>query len=154
LEAILMSRCSRGLAVALLSSVAVLSACGHTATVAAPSETPVQLTAVAGSDLKSVTLSEQSEARLAISITQVAAAEGAPAGQLQVPYSAIVYDESGGTWVFTPTAPRTYLRQPVTVDHIAGSVAVLSAGPAVGTPVVAVGSQELLGAEYDISGEG
>jgi hypothetical protein len=46
------------------------------------------------------------------------------------------------------------VREPVAVDHIAGDVAVLSAGPAVGALVVTEGSQELLGAEYDISGEG
>ena len=71
-----------------------------------------------------------------------------------MPYAGIVYDEQGGTWVYTPTGPNTYVRQRVKVDHIAGTVAVLSEGPAAGSEVVTEGSQELLGAEYEISGEG
>jgi hypothetical protein len=154
LEAILMSHLSRGSSAALLvASALLLSACGHATVDAPPADSPVQVSPVPGSDLKSVALSEQSSARLGIrtaSVTLTAAA----AGLRQVPYSAIVYDEQGATWTFVPTARRTYVREPVAVDHIAGDVAVLSAGPAVGTLVVTEGSQELLGAEYDISGEG
>ena len=51
------------------------------------------------------------------------------------------------------TAARTYVRQPITIAAILGSTAVLSSGPPVGAAVVTVGAAELLGTEYDISGE-
>jgi len=154
LEANLMSHRSRFSAALLVASALLLSACGQATLDAPPADSPVQLSPVPGSDVKSVALSEQSSARLGIRTAPVTPAAAAAAGLRQVPYSAIVYDEQGATWTFVPTAPRTYVREPVAVDHIAGDVAVLSAGPAVGALVVTEGSQELLGAEYDISGEG
>ena len=45
------------------------------------------------------------------------------------------------------------MRQPITVTVIRGDVALIAAGPAVGARVVTVGSAELLGTEYNISGE-
>jgi hypothetical protein len=51
------------------------------------------------------------------------------------------------------TAARTYERKPITVTDIDGAVALLSVGPPAGTPVVTVGAAELLGTEYNISGE-
>ena len=65
----------------------------------------------------------------------------------------MVYDTDGSTWTYVNTAARTYERKPVTVTDIEGAVAPLSAGPAAGTPVVTVGAAELLGTEYNISGE-
>jgi hypothetical protein len=155
LEAILMSHLSRGSSAALLvASALLMSACGHATSAAPAADSPVQVSPVPGSDVKTVALSEQASARLGIRTAPVTTAAAVAAGQREVPYSAIVYDEQGATWTFVPTAPRTYVREPVAVDHIAGDVAVLTAGPAVGALVVTEGSQELLGAEYDISGEG
>jgi len=51
------------------------------------------------------------------------------------------------------TTARTYVRQPVTIAAISGNIALLSAGPPAGARVVTVGSAELLGTEYNISGE-
>jgi hypothetical protein len=68
-------------------------------------------------------------------------------------YAAVVYDRDGSSWAYTATGPTVFLRKPITVDYITGDVAVLTRGPAAGTPVVVVGSAELLGVEYDISGE-
>jgi hypothetical protein len=70
-----------------------------------------------------------------------------------IPYSAVVYDTDGSTWTYANTAARTYVRKPITIAAIKGGVAVLSVGPPVGTAVVTVGAAELLGTEYDISGE-
>lgn len=64
-----------------------------------------------------------------------------------VPWSAVVFDVHGGTWVYAQTAPRTFVRRRVVVRYTAGADAVLAAGPALGTPVVAEGGQELFGAE-------
>jgi hypothetical protein len=70
-----------------------------------------------------------------------------------IPYSAVVYDNDGSTWAFVNTGPRTFVRQRITVGAIQGSTAVLTAGPAPGAAVVTVGAPELLGTEYNISGE-
>lgn len=64
-----------------------------------------------------------------------------------VPWSAVVFDVHGGTWVYAQTAPRTYARRRVVVLYTAGDDAVLASGPAAGTRVVARGGQELFGAE-------
>lgn len=149
-----MSHLSRRCAAALLASAVLLGGCGHAVDTPPAGDPPVQLTAVPGTGLKSVTLSTEAADRIGIKTTPVTAVPGGAAGQLQLPYAAIVYDEQGGTWVYAPTGPNTYVRQPVKVDHIAGAVAVLAAGPAAGSAVVTEGSQELLGAEQEISGEG
>ena len=70
-----------------------------------------------------------------------------------IPYSAVVYDTDGSTWTYVNTTGRTFVRDRITVAAIEGHSALLSAGPAVGARVVTVGAPELLGAEYDISGE-
>ena len=70
-----------------------------------------------------------------------------------MPYSAVVYDTDGSTWTYVNTAARVYQRKPITVTEIDGDIAQLSAGPPVGTAVVTVGAAELLGTEYNISGE-
>lgn len=66
---------------------------------------------------------------------------------LTVPWSAVVYDVHGSTWVYAQAAPRTYARKRVVVRHTAGEDAVLATGPAAGTNIVAHGGQELFGAE-------
>jgi hypothetical protein len=70
-----------------------------------------------------------------------------------IPYSAVIYDNDGSTWTFVRIGARTYLRERITVASIEGSVAVLTQGPAPGAAVVTVGAPELLGTEYNISGE-
>jgi hypothetical protein len=65
----------------------------------------------------------------------------------------VVYDTDGSSWTYVEIAADTYVRQPITVTLIRGDVALMSAGPAVGAQVVTVGSAELLGTEYNISGE-
>jgi hypothetical protein len=74
-----------------------------------------------------------------------------PAAALTVPWSAVVYDYFGGTWVYVKVADHTYSRQRVLVRHVTGDTAVLDDGPAVGKPVVAAGAAELFGAESGFS---
>jgi hypothetical protein len=70
-----------------------------------------------------------------------------------IPYSAVIYDNDGSTWTYVETAARTFMRERITVRVIQGATAVMSQGPAAGTVVVTVGAPELLGTEYNISGE-
>ncbi len=64
-----------------------------------------------------------------------------------LPRAAIATDIHGGTWVYEPTAARTFVRRRVVVGHVTADDVVLSAGPAVGTKVVVEGAQGLFGAE-------
>lgn len=71
----------------------------------------------------------------------------AEAESLTVPWSAVVYDIHGGTWVYELAADRSYLRRRVAVRRVAGDQAVLAAGPPPGTRVVSAGAAELFGTE-------
>ena len=64
-----------------------------------------------------------------------------------LPRAAIATDIHGGTWVYEPTAARTFVRRRVVVGHVTADDVVLSAGPPVGTKVVIEGAQGLFGAE-------
>ncbi len=67
-----------------------------------------------------------------------------------VPYSAVLYDVHGETWVYTNPEPLVFIRHKVDVDYIEGDVAVLEEGPRSGTAVVTVGASLLLGTELGI----
>jgi hypothetical protein len=96
-----------------------------------------------------VTLSAEAAKRLGIETAAVRQLGARTA----VPYGAVVYNADGSTFTYTSPKPRVYVRAPITVVRIAGGRAVLSKGPAVGTSVVTVGSQELYGSEYEVEGE-
>ncbi len=64
-----------------------------------------------------------------------------------VPYSAVLYDSQGVSWVFTAPQPLTFVRERIKIDFIDGDLVVLTDGPAPGTLVVTEGASELFGAE-------
>ena len=112
--------------------------------------------AAAGAIAEKPELTGRAIQRLGIVVQPVRAAPaagGQTGGREVIPYSAVVYDTDGSTWTYANTAVRTFVRQPITIAAIQGNLAVLSGGPPVGTEVVTVGAAELLGTEYDISGE-
>lgn len=67
-----------------------------------------------------------------------------------VPYSALLYDVHGKTWVYKNPEPLTFLRHQVEVDYIQGDQAVLVDGPETGTEVATVGVAELYGTEFGV----
>jgi len=67
---------------------------------------------------------------------------------LTVPWSAVVQDVSGGSWVYERTQLQTYVRRRVQVSRIHGTEAELSRGPAPGTSIVTEGVAELFGTEF------
>jgi multidrug efflux pump subunit AcrA (membrane-fusion protein) len=71
-----------------------------------------------------------------------------------VPYSALIYDGEGRTFVYTAPTPRTFLRSPVVVDRIEGDRVLLTDGPAAGSRVVTTGAAEVYGTELDVAGSG
>jgi hypothetical protein len=121
---------------------------------------PAHVQPIAGTDLNRVILTSDAAARLGVRTIPVEAAvmpassDGTVADpQTTVPVSAVIYDKNGKTWVYTVTRSLTYERQAVIVARVDGDSAVLRSGPRVGTQVVTVGSQELLGAELGVAGE-
>ena len=90
-------------------------------------------------------------ASLSASAVTAAPVTGA-AGDLTMPYAAVVYDADGGTWTFVELDPGVYQRAEITIDSIDGDDAQLSSGPEPGTDVVVVGAAELVGVEAGISG--
>ena len=135
----------------VIGAAAILAGCAT----ATPAQTPPALIKpVVGSPIPQLQLTERAVQRLGILTQPVrpTTTAGQPAHEV-IPYSAVVYDTDGSTWAYVNTAARTYERKPITVTEIDGTTALLSAGPAAGTAVVTVGAAELLGTEYDISGE-
>jgi hypothetical protein len=136
----------------VIGAAAILAGCAATAPAEAP---PAVIMPVPGSQIPQLKLTERAIQRLGI-VTQPVrqtTMAGHRAGPEVIPYSAVVYDTDGSTWTYVNTAARTYERKPVTVTEIDGDTALLSAGPPAGTAVVTVGAAELLGTEYNISGE-
>lgn len=142
-----MQRHRTGWLVLIPLAALALGACQQSSSSEAPTP-PARVEAVEGTDLNRVILTDASARRLGIQTATVASVNGPGVVTATVPYSALVYDAAGGTWVYTSPEPMTYVRHAVSVESIEGDVAYLSAGPAAGTPVVSVGSAELLGAEH------
>jgi hypothetical protein len=138
----------------LVGAAVILAGCGS-ATPAAEAP-PATVTPIAGSQVQQLQLTGRAVQRLGIAtqpVRQATAAAGAAGAREVIPYSAVVYDTDGSTWTYVNTAPRTYVREPITIVAIGDATALLSAGPPAGTAVVTVGAAELLGTEYNISGE-
>lgn len=101
---------------------------------------------VEGQEVSKITLTESASDRLGLTTEPV---QPGADGKLQVPYSALIYDASGGTWVYTSPEPLVFVRAPVAVERIEASTVRLTSGPEPGTEIVTVGAAELLGAELD-----
>ena len=111
---------------------------------------PATVEAIPGSDLKRVTLTERAAERIDLKTTAV---RETMVGEVQVkvvPYSSLIYDPHGGTWVYTVTAPRSFVRAAVDVDYIEGDHVFLKNGPPVGSEVASVGVAEIYGTEFEV----
>jgi hypothetical protein len=109
-----------------------------------------------GADASRITLTEEAARRLDIQTAPVTEAQGAESGKKGkvIPYAAVLYDTTGKTWTYTKNADSlTFVRSPITVDHIEGDQAVITDGPAVGAVVVTVGATELYGSESEFEEE-
>ena len=67
---------------------------------------------------------------------------------LTVPWSAVVHDVQGATWVYQVLEAGRYARRRVDVRYVVGGWAVLATGPAPGTVIVTAGAAELFGTEF------
>ncbi len=119
--------------------VAVLVAGCETVTGSAAKQKPATVATIEGTGLKRLTLTEHAVERLGIQVTEITAN--------RVPYSAVLYDLDGGTFLYTRTGPSVYVRAAIVVEQVAGDQAILAEGPPPGTLVVTVGGVELYGVE-------
>ena len=67
-----------------------------------------------------------------------------------IPYSAVICDLTGETWVYTNPGPLTFVRQPISADYIKADTAVLVDGPEAVTLVATVGVAELYGVDTKV----
>lgn len=109
-------------------------------------EHPAEIADIPGSNVKKVTLTEMAVKRIAIQTAQVRE----QADKKMVPYSSLIYDPKGQTWVYTSPQPRTFVRHKVEVNKIDGDTAVLQDGPPAGTLIASVGVAELYGTEFKV----
>ncbi len=65
-----------------------------------------------------------------------------------IPYSAIVYDIHGGTWVYVKTAENTFVRHRIELKSIVSDTVFYTRGPTTGTEIVISGTAELFGSEF------
>lgn len=107
---------------------------------------PAIVESVDGTELKRLTLTQKAAERIGIQTVLTVD----DAGRKIVPYSSVIYDPSGATWVYTSPEPLKFIRAKIVVERINGDQAVLAEGPAAGTQVVSVGAIELYGTEFEV----
>jgi hypothetical protein len=135
--------------VCLLLAATALAACGEAEGEGPEGAPVVQIEESDTAGLSRVTLSDLGSQRIGLVLTDVSTgAEG-----LEIPYDAVLYDADGATWTFVSLEPNVYMRQSITIDHIDGDVAYLTAGPDVGAKIVSIGANELYGAEIGVGDE-
>lgn len=143
----------RWMAALVMIAVLQLSGCGQAPASSAGDDDsggPATVERLAGTDLSRVILTAEAVKRLGIETAPVREAKVRGTQRKVVPYSAVIYDLHGETWVYTNPQPLTYVRDSISVDYIDGDLAVLSKGPPSGTVVVTVGAPELYGTEFGV----
>lgn len=120
---------------------------------AAPEQAPVHVEHLSGEQPTRVTLTPDAMKRLDLQTDSVQVANVKGVEKIIVPYSSIVYDTEGRTWVYTSPEEGTYFRTPVQVESIEGDGVTVAAGLPAGTAVVTVGAEELFGSETEFEEE-
>ncbi len=146
-----MSFVTRPVIAAVLLGV-VLAGCGSEHDASTPAS--ARLVGATGSSPGQIIVSQLGKERIGLQTAPVQSVSAAPgprsADKVIVPYSALVYDPSGKTFVFLQRSPLTYIEVPATVDRISGGSAYLTVGPKPGTKVVTVGAEELYGVQTGV----
>ena len=120
-----------------------LAACGPKPTTTIEKIDPSKLEEIEGSELKRVILTEKAAERIGL--------QTVPVNGLVIPYSAVIYDVEGNTWIYTNPAPLTFVREQIDIIRIEGDQAYLSQTPEFDAPIVIVGVAEIYGAETGVS---
>ena len=134
----------------VISLCMMLAACRHHEEHHHPH--PAEVEHIDGSDLSRVTLTDKAMERLDVQTREVMVQSVTRSTEQQkvVPYSAIIYDPQGETWVYTSPSTNTFVRSKVEVNYIEGDLVVLNEGPPEGTLVATVGTSEIYGTEFEV----
>jgi hypothetical protein len=97
-------------------------------------------------DWRRVTFTDEGARRIGLRMA-IVRSDG---GHRVVPYSSLIYDAEGDTWVYVSPKPLSFVRREVDVDDIEGDTVLLEEGPAAGTEVVEVGTAEVYGTELEV----
>ena len=135
----------------LIASVVSLSACGEASTgydyETASHRVPAKLEPIKGTEVQRVIFDAEAAKRVGLKTAPIR-----QDGQETVmPYDAVIYGADGKAYAYTAPEPLTYVRQEISIDHVAGDSVVLSDGPPVGTEVVTVGTAEVYGTEFEVA---
>jgi hypothetical protein len=136
----------------LIAGVVSLSACSGEASSGYDYETashhvPAKLEPIKGTDVQRVIFDAEAAERVGLKTVPIS-----HNGQEKViPYDALIYGADGNTYAYTSPEPLTYVRQEISVDHVAGDSVVLSDGPPAGTEVVTVGAAQVYGTEFEVA---
>jgi hypothetical protein len=105
---------------------------------------------IEGTEFNRLTLTEKAAQRLGIETIAVHQEQVNGMSQMVIPYGAVVYDVKGNTWIYTTSAPLTYVRTSITIAQIKDDMAVLKDALAANTEVVTVGVSELYGLDTGV----
>src|SRR5687768_2349778 len=84
---------------------------------------PAKVEHVKGAEVSRLTLTAKAAERLGIETKPVLAGKIGGAPRRVIPYSAVLYDAMGDTWVYVNPEPLSYVRERVTVAYIQGDQA-------------------------------
>ena len=127
----------------LIVAGVLLSSCGAPVPATGDKEAPSELVPIEGTDLSRVILTEKAAERIGV--------QTVPVNGMVVPYSAVIYDTEGNTWIYTNPEPLTFVRAPIVIERIEGDQAFLAQELESGDPIVTVGVIEIYGAETGVS---
>ncbi len=140
----------RWMVVLLIIAGLLLSACQQSS--AHRNDRPAKVKHIEGSELSLVILTEKAAHRIDLKTDQVGEAKVKQSASMRkvVPYSSLIYDPKGQTWIYTSPEPLTFVRHKVEVDYIEGDLVFLNEGPPTGTVVASLGVAELYGTEFEV----
>ena len=143
-----MRREAGSLAAALVIAAGAATGCTEVEAVAPHVHQPAHLEPIEGSAVQQVNFDERAAEQISLQTASVQ-----QRGRLTVvPYTALIYDGQGASWVYTSPEPLVYVRMEVDVARIVDAGVLLRSGPPVGTEVVTTGAAEVYGAELEIAG--
>ncbi|MFN2490228.1 MAG: hypothetical protein ABR529_10925 [Actinomycetota bacterium] len=110
------------------------------------SEYPVKVEPVPGAGVARVTFESEGARRVGLKTAKVR--QDGP--WTVIPYGAVVYQPDGKAYAYTSPAPLVYVRKEIEIERVDGDRVMLSRGPRAGTEVVAVGTAEVYGSEFEV----
>jgi hypothetical protein len=137
--------------VLIAAGLVSLSACGEASSgydyETASHHVPAKLEPIKGTDVQRVIFDAQAAKRVGLKTAPIRQ----NGQETVIPYDAVIYGADGKTYTYTAPEPLTYVRQEISIDHVAGDGVMLSDGPPTGTEVVTVGAAEVYGTEFEVA---